>query len=1225
MRQSLLLTTVLTIISLSIPAEAQRQNDIWYFGANAGIDFSTSPPTPLTNGAMATYEGCATICNPLTGKLLFYTDGSTVWNRNHLPMVNGTGLRGGSSSTQSALIVPAPEDSNRYYIFTSAPREKGAFATDGIQYATVNMANDGGLGGVFPYGRILIPGTEKLTSVQHCNGRDIWVITHTWGSDEFVAFLVTPQGVSRDPVVSSAGPALLDSNTIVGALVASPNGQKLAMALSDTAYPLQIYDFDTQTGIVSNAVTLSTGEREYGVCFSPGSSKLYATAVNKLYQYDLSSNQPGTMASSKTEIYAATDQLQGMELGPDSLVYVTRPGSAKLGRVTKPESPGLSCNYVHDGFDLLGKYSEFDLPNRVVVPRSGPVVADPILTRDTTICAGQGLRLQARPGLTYEWTPVDDVNCPTCRDPIATPDTTMFFRLAASNGICTVVDSVLVRVVQPPTIIAYNDTTICVEDSVRLFAYGADRYRWEPADGLSCTDCPDPMAHPTTTTRYFVTGTNIYGCSSAATVLVTVATGPPVDAGPDTAICLGAEVRLHATGGTSLEWKPSTGLSCTTCSDPIARPETTTTYRVILRSEEGCPGIDSVTVTVHPPPDVDAGPDRSLCLGDSVALSASGGTTYLWSPTLGLSCSDCPDPIAFPSSTTTYVVTAFDDIGCPASDSVVVSVSSSIVASVSDDVSICRGDSTKLIASGGTTFAWSPATGLSCSDCPDPVATPEATTRYTVVVSGSTSGNCSNDDSASVTVSVSPGPQIHVDGKTTICRNGSTRLVASGATSYQWTPAIGLSCADCPDPVVSPTTSTTYSIVAFNDLGCADSASVSVRVVDPPTVSLSDDTTICAGGSARLHAVGARSFSWSPTDGLDCSDCSDPVARPSNTTRYIVTAFDSLGCAATDSVTVSVSPLPTVVASPDTTICAGDRVLLSATASNAASVLWSPADGLDCPACISTAARPTTSTTYIVSVFNDLGCSASDSLSVSVDPGSLSARATINRTLRVQPASFVRVPVRLLDPLDAARISSLDLTISFDPRILRFAMPDLGRTLLDGWKIDNLDVDDLHGTISARFSAPTARTLDGSGPLLYLIFRGFLGSVDSSEISFQIGLPEHPCTVVETSPGLVRIDSICGLSLRLIEGTAENYSLEQNRPNPFNPTTEISFSLGLDGPTRLAIFDRTGRHVATLVDQRLEAGRYLVTWDASDEPSGMYYYRLDSGDWSRSGVMTLVK
>src|SRR5262245_41029728 len=99
---------LLLILILTFTAtRAQKQNNTWYFGGQAGISFNTSPPTALTNGALSTLEGCAAISDA-KGDLLFYSDGVTVWNKDHQPMVNGTGLEGHASATQAAVIVPLP-------------------------------------------------------------------------------------------------------------------------------------------------------------------------------------------------------------------------------------------------------------------------------------------------------------------------------------------------------------------------------------------------------------------------------------------------------------------------------------------------------------------------------------------------------------------------------------------------------------------------------------------------------------------------------------------------------------------------------------------------------------------------------------------------------------------------------------------------------------------------------------------------------------------------------------------------------------------------------------------------------------------------------------------------------------------------------------------------------------------------------------------------------------
>jgi hypothetical protein len=98
-------------------ALAQGEGNIWYFGDNSGLSFNTVPPTALDNGALNTNEGCASISDS-DGEILFYTDGVTVYNKTHNIMLNGAGLLGDVSATQSAIICPYPENPNLYYIFT---------------------------------------------------------------------------------------------------------------------------------------------------------------------------------------------------------------------------------------------------------------------------------------------------------------------------------------------------------------------------------------------------------------------------------------------------------------------------------------------------------------------------------------------------------------------------------------------------------------------------------------------------------------------------------------------------------------------------------------------------------------------------------------------------------------------------------------------------------------------------------------------------------------------------------------------------------------------------------------------------------------------------------------------------------------------------------------------------------------------------------------------------
>ncbi|MDB5032807.1 MAG: hypothetical protein JWQ98_48 [Chlorobi bacterium] len=291
--------------------------------------------------------------------------------------------------------------------------------------------------------------------------------------------------------------------------------------------------------------------------------------------------------------------------------------------------------------------------------------------------------------------------------------------------------------------------TICTGETTHLQASGQGDYTWSPAEGLSCTDCPDPVASPTKTTTYRVSLSGRPGCQGTDTIRVTVLPPPKITTSGQTTICAGDSTPLAATGGESYLWSPSDGLSCVNCANPVASPRVTTTYTVLVMSGNTCTGKGSVTVTVNRV-DATIGPDRTLCIGDSARLSVSGGIAYRWEPSPDITCDSCAAPMVHPTTTTTYRVNVTGANGCHVIDSVKVTVVPLPVASAGPPVTICDGTSTVLGASGGTSYRWTPPDGLSCTDCPNPVAGPVQTTTYHVVVLNA--NGCRSEDSVTVTV-----------------------------------------------------------------------------------------------------------------------------------------------------------------------------------------------------------------------------------------------------------------------------------------------------------------------------------------------------------------------------------------------------------------------------------------------------------------------------------------
>ena len=333
----------------------------WYFGDKAGLDFSSGHPVAVTNGAMSSFEGAASMSDE-TGNLLFYSNGGSmpyaggVWNRNHQLMPNGnmTGTGGCNSSLQSSLIVNQPRSKDVFYLFTTDCIENNS--QGGLRYSVIDMNLDGGLGDVVVKDvQLTGPTDESMTAMKHGNGRDWWIVTHKIHTDSFYMYHLSPQGVVG-LVKNKIGPVTPD---YAGTIKVSTNGRKMVYTGLNWTY---VYDVDYLTGELSNPVNLNTPG--YSAAFSPNCQFVYvADGVGKnIYQFDLMTDDP---RGSKTAVGSTASLGIGtMELGPDGRIYVARfTTSQYLGVINDPNYKGTAANYVDDGIYLNGKTCKGGLPN----------------------------------------------------------------------------------------------------------------------------------------------------------------------------------------------------------------------------------------------------------------------------------------------------------------------------------------------------------------------------------------------------------------------------------------------------------------------------------------------------------------------------------------------------------------------------------------------------------------------------------------------------------------------------------------------------------------------------------------------------------------------------------------------------------------------------------------------------------------------------------------------
>lgn len=386
-----------------------------------------------------------------------------------------------------------------------------------------------------------------------------------------------------------------------------------------------------------------------------------------------------------------------------------------------------------------------------VKPFPAPVID---LTSDTMICADGLIQLQVSGGddlFSYQWeNERAGLSCyEACINPIATPDETTTYVVSVTNSFgCFSQDSVTVGIVDQSQTFAGEDRAICEGDTVQLQTSIGNSPRWIVIDGLDCVYCPDPVASPEETTNYLVQVTTDDGCEIFDSVRVEVFKTEDVTAGDPTTICVGETVSLSGVGEGQITWSPVQSLDDPTVLAPAARPQLTTTY-VMSIDNGACVITDSVTIEVQQKTEIFT-EEVSICPGDSVELVVVGDADqYSWSPLPSLSETEVANPLAFPLETTAFQVIASLS-SCEADTAIaLVEVLPSPDIQMNNRVDFIPGRAIQLnseiIDSSSYEYLWTPADGLSCTDCPNPTTTPDSSGIYTLEVTNSETG-CSTEE-----------------------------------------------------------------------------------------------------------------------------------------------------------------------------------------------------------------------------------------------------------------------------------------------------------------------------------------------------------------------------------------------------------------------------------------------------------------------------------------------
>lgn len=338
---------IITIILIIITTLtfAQGRYDIWYFSNGLGIDFTQQPPVKLTNGAINTLEGSASICDS-SGNLLYYSDGVTVWDKNHQKLLNGTNLSGSGSSVQAALIIKKPNTTNQYFVFSTSSNDNSG-GIIGLHYSLITNEKV-----VQKNIQLHNKPTERITAFYKKETDSYWIAT-TLNNDAFIdstdiyIYELTAKGISFHSKYTTSFLGIL------GQMKFSPNGKFLGIASApyntmSPAEKLVLFDFDRLTGEVSNPRFIdSTGA--LGLEFSPNSSYIYFSDVSDqrgIYQVKVRDIQNQSLENTETSILTnKTAGFSVLQLAPDGKIYCNLSLDSSLSIIENPNAEGLASNF----------------------------------------------------------------------------------------------------------------------------------------------------------------------------------------------------------------------------------------------------------------------------------------------------------------------------------------------------------------------------------------------------------------------------------------------------------------------------------------------------------------------------------------------------------------------------------------------------------------------------------------------------------------------------------------------------------------------------------------------------------------------------------------------------------------------------------------------------------------------------------------------------------------
>ncbi len=658
-------TVCLLLLLIHSGVSSQSHSRLWFFGYNAGIDFTVSPAKAISSALRFSTESGTTLTDG-NGQLLFVASYNTIYNRKMQIMNNGSSLIGnGGSSAQAPLVLQNPADSNQYYVFQTSDETNSQFRGQ-LRYSVIDMCGDEGNGEVLlSQKNILIPGSfsERITAIPLRNGEAYWILTSVLFDNTILAFYLDKNGLRSNPVSSAFGNQF---SAQVGLIVVNHQKNKLAYtsSLNTSNNGVWMMDFDTISGMAFNQVLVDQNKHIYGICFSPNDQYLYYSyffVESGITQHDIQQQSNYNLVQySGNYIFAAIVE------GPDGLLYIAKPNNDKLAVILDPDLSGVSCNFRDDYFQLASNtFCYLSLQNTEFhfKTKQRHYRATTILGPDTTICHEYNLAVNKK---NLWW---------------STGSTQPEIKIS-NPGIywmhyyeCDTIYSDTIRIEKIYELMAYDTIYICKGDSVLLYGKW---YKDEVTvtDTFKLSESCDSLIHHAIfyyppskqgfeirsfcfgdslfvegiwykdTTSIILHSKNYRGCDS--TSMIRIQFFPEIKPVKlDINICYGDSSFVHGA------WYNSD-----------------TTIRKYKKNTAACDSIFDFSIHILDPLFADIQIKNQECHSGQLTASYSGNvTSWQWSPAGFLSCTNCLDPFFYQIPNSPFYFEVSDQFGCRSRDS----------------------------------------------------------------------------------------------------------------------------------------------------------------------------------------------------------------------------------------------------------------------------------------------------------------------------------------------------------------------------------------------------------------------------------------------------------------------------------------------------------------------------------------------------------------------------